>query len=1012
MSADFTPVYNDPAGLKPFRFWCQKVLPLVYDDTLSYYELLCKVVDYLNHTMEDVNTLSGDVEGLHAAYVQLQDYVNEYFDNLDVQAEINAKLDSMAASGALSTLLAPYIPDLVSAWLEANITPTSPAVDASLTVSGAAADAKVTGEKIRDFYNSAMFKQSVLGLWEYGNKSVGGSDDTGYTLGDSAQTFSLKNIYYTDRPIVVFKKASAVTNNIECAVQIFTKSGNKYYGNLSLLSWFGSAASATLISTTIPSDTYFWIGFRNGSNPTNLTLDDINANFEVFTISNNIGLMKSAENRPLSYSNNSSIGNPDIKQALSDLYITSTDWSKARYTLQTYTGLDGQVLSTEYTLSKDYTIRRGTYYRLIRWLVENNEIVQFDSYEDAVNTIDSYFIVRNTNDVYTPMSAYANSTMYKKDVLHSFPFGNTITAGNETNGYRLDYSAQTFGTSNFIYAKNPVILHMKESAVTNGITVGCQAYKLESGKYVKQKAMCWFTANAVTSVSIPAGWYYWIGFRDGNNPTFLTLADVEKDFDVYEIADNFGYGASRATQMGISGAPNNAFVNINPIYADTDLLITCGPHWGKDIAITYEELASSESGGTNISYTKTDDFVVSKGTLFRIVVIMRENGVNVSGNTDYSTIKKYQDYVKIVPLDFDRNAWYQNDMVDAHGIYNYIGLLAMRVAALENVQVPSYYESHITQKIATIRAARVTDQFIFITDVHINGYTGGGGNAKHSHALINQICKDTLVNKIFNGGDFINSGTDTTPEEGMYQIKQAVAYTNADSNALHFVIAGNHDGGVDYLPDVAKYMTAEQVANASNVYGQSYSVVYDRNSPFEYYYDDEETKIRYIVLDLGLRDLLTGESYGNTLRFLLDSLLSLRKGWTAVIFNHLCGYDEETESFNDTYINYLLSVCDAYKAKGTYDSVSGYETNFANAAGTIACIVFGHKHADYQGATTGGIPWFITTTDNGAANVDPEATRTAGTTAEQAFDVFSIDTTQKEITVTRIGYGDDRTANY
>ena len=41
-------------NLTPFRFWCQKVLPLVYDDSLSYYELLCKVIDYLNKMGEDV----------------------------------------------------------------------------------------------------------------------------------------------------------------------------------------------------------------------------------------------------------------------------------------------------------------------------------------------------------------------------------------------------------------------------------------------------------------------------------------------------------------------------------------------------------------------------------------------------------------------------------------------------------------------------------------------------------------------------------------------------------------------------------------------------------------------------------------------------------------------------------------------------------------------------------------------------------------------------------------------
>lgn len=39
--------------LKPFWFWCQKVLPLVYDDSLSYYEVLCKIVDYMNKVIEN-----------------------------------------------------------------------------------------------------------------------------------------------------------------------------------------------------------------------------------------------------------------------------------------------------------------------------------------------------------------------------------------------------------------------------------------------------------------------------------------------------------------------------------------------------------------------------------------------------------------------------------------------------------------------------------------------------------------------------------------------------------------------------------------------------------------------------------------------------------------------------------------------------------------------------------------------------------------------------------------------
>lgn len=40
---------------RPFRFWCQKVMPLVFDDSLSYYEVLCKVKHKLNELIEENN---------------------------------------------------------------------------------------------------------------------------------------------------------------------------------------------------------------------------------------------------------------------------------------------------------------------------------------------------------------------------------------------------------------------------------------------------------------------------------------------------------------------------------------------------------------------------------------------------------------------------------------------------------------------------------------------------------------------------------------------------------------------------------------------------------------------------------------------------------------------------------------------------------------------------------------------------------------------------------------------
>lgn len=112
--ANFTPTLGEYKVLRPFRYWCQKVLPAVYDDSLSYYELLCKVVNYLNITMEDVETLKGDVDNLHKAYANLQNYVNNYFSTLDVQEEINNKLDNMASDGTLTNLIKKYVDPLIN----------------------------------------------------------------------------------------------------------------------------------------------------------------------------------------------------------------------------------------------------------------------------------------------------------------------------------------------------------------------------------------------------------------------------------------------------------------------------------------------------------------------------------------------------------------------------------------------------------------------------------------------------------------------------------------------------------------------------------------------------------------------------------------------------------------------------------------------------------------------------------------------------------------------------------
>lgn len=87
-----------------------------------------------------------------------KNYIDNYFANLDVSAEINAKLDAMALDGSLTEIIRPIfddaiaeVPGVVSDWIADNLMQeTGYVIDASLTVANAAADAEATGAEINN----------------------------------------------------------------------------------------------------------------------------------------------------------------------------------------------------------------------------------------------------------------------------------------------------------------------------------------------------------------------------------------------------------------------------------------------------------------------------------------------------------------------------------------------------------------------------------------------------------------------------------------------------------------------------------------------------------------------------------------------------------------------------------------------------------------------------------------------------------------------------------------------
>ena len=105
-----------------FRFWCQKVLPAVYDDSLSYYELLCKVIAKLNEVVEIVNDEQDGwkaiLEELDNLQQQIDDFKNGGFEEvLDAWAKDNIPefienaIDMVFFGLTLDGYFVAYVPD-------------------------------------------------------------------------------------------------------------------------------------------------------------------------------------------------------------------------------------------------------------------------------------------------------------------------------------------------------------------------------------------------------------------------------------------------------------------------------------------------------------------------------------------------------------------------------------------------------------------------------------------------------------------------------------------------------------------------------------------------------------------------------------------------------------------------------------------------------------------------------------------------------------------------------------
>lgn len=98
--------------LRPFKTWCIQILPSIFDESMSYYEVLCKVIKILNNSLEDINILKEEIENTNSALNEFKEEVKNQFEELVNGTWIQGTIPY------LEELLKQYIP--VAIFFEIN----------------------------------------------------------------------------------------------------------------------------------------------------------------------------------------------------------------------------------------------------------------------------------------------------------------------------------------------------------------------------------------------------------------------------------------------------------------------------------------------------------------------------------------------------------------------------------------------------------------------------------------------------------------------------------------------------------------------------------------------------------------------------------------------------------------------------------------------------------------------------------------------------------------------------
>ena len=103
-------------NLVHFRMWCQKILPLVYEDSLSYYEVLCKCVKYINELIDNDKIVADELDSLEEELKVVQQWIAD-FDTSFIEKEVQEYLAKTVKTITFGISSGGYFMAVIPDWL-------------------------------------------------------------------------------------------------------------------------------------------------------------------------------------------------------------------------------------------------------------------------------------------------------------------------------------------------------------------------------------------------------------------------------------------------------------------------------------------------------------------------------------------------------------------------------------------------------------------------------------------------------------------------------------------------------------------------------------------------------------------------------------------------------------------------------------------------------------------------------------------------------------------------------